>query len=197
MGRWSPCPRGGCAAAMMGSMKLPHARKSRRGGGRPPTARSVLLRFALGSAAAIAVAVVGGYFALRSVAIDEAKRETRTRVQEAAQLVEADLGDGLLTGKPAAVRAVDDLVVARVLSSSIVRVKIWSADGRVLYSDEAAEIGGHYALDPGQLRLLRDGGAKVEVTDLRRPENTLDRGRGKLIEAYTRIRTPAGTPILF
>ena len=45
--------------------------------------------FALGSAAAIAVAVVGGYFALRSVAIDEAKRETRTKVQEAGQLVEA------------------------------------------------------------------------------------------------------------
>jgi signal transduction histidine kinase len=155
------------------------------------------LRFALGSAAAIVVAVVGGYFALRSVAIDEAKRETRTRVQEAGQLVEANLGDGLLARKPAAVRAVDDLVVSRVLSDSIVRVKIWSTDGRVLYSDNAAEIGGHYALDAGQLRLLRDGGAKVEVTDLSRPENTLDRGRGELIEAYTRIRTPAGTPLLF
>jgi len=181
---------------MMGSMK-PRTRKSDRVAGRPPTARSVLLRFALGSAAAIAVAVVGGYFALRSVAIDEAKRETRTRVQEAGQLVEANLPDGLLAGKLAARRAVDDVVVARILSSSIVRVKIWSTDGRVLYSDDQAEIGGHYTLDPGQLRLLRDGGAKVEVTDLRRPENTLDRGRGELIEAYTRIRTPAGTPVLF
>jgi two-component system NarL family sensor kinase len=179
-----------------GSMK-PHARQGLRVGGRPPTARSVLFRFALGSAVAIAVAVVGGYFVLRSVAIDEAKRETRTRVQEAGQLVEASLGRGLLAGRPAAVSAVDDVVVARVLSSSIVRVKIWSPDGRVLYSDEPAEIGGHFALDAGQLRLLRDGGAKVEVTDLRRPENTLDRGRGELIEAYTRIRTPTGTPLLF
>ena len=108
----------------------------------------MLLRFALGSAAAIAVALVGGYFALRSVAIDEAKRETRTKVQEAGQLVESTLGDGLLAGKPAAVRPVDNVVVARVLSNSIVRVKIWSADGRVLYSDDPAEIGGHYALDP-------------------------------------------------
>ena len=155
------------------------------------------MRFALGSAAAIAVAVVGGYFALRSVAIDEAKRETRTKVQEAGQLVEATLGDGLLAGRPAALGAVDDVVVARVLSSSIVRVKIWSADGRVLYSDDPAEIGGRYALDPGQLRLLRDGGAKVEVSDLSRPENALDRGQGELIEAYTRIRTPSGTPVLF
>jgi two-component system, NarL family, sensor kinase len=157
----------------------------------------MLLRFAIGSAAAIAVSVVGGYFALRSVAIDEAKRETRTKVQEAGQLVESTLGDDLLAGTPAAVGAVDDVVVARVLSSSIVRVKIWSTDGRVLYSDDPAQIGGHYTLDSGQKRLLREGGAKVEVSDLRRPENALDRGQGKLIEAYTRIRTPSGTPVLF
>ena len=143
------------------------------------------------------MAVVGGYFALRSVAIDEAKRETRTKVQEAGQLVEATLGDGLLAGKPAAVGAVDDVVVARVLSNSIVRVKIWSADGRVLYSDDPAQIGGRYALDAGQRELLREGGAKVEVSDLSRPENALDRGQGELIEAYTRIRTPSGTPVLF
>jgi two-component system, NarL family, sensor kinase len=173
------------------------ANRARRVGARSPTVRVILMRFAIGSAVAITAAVVGGYFALRSVAIDEAKRETRTKVQEAGQLVEATLGDGILAGTPAALRPVDDVVVARVLSSSIVRVKIWSADGRVLYSDDPAQIGGRYGLDPGQLRLLREGGAKVEVSDLRRPENALDRGQGELIEAYTRIRTPAGTPLLF
>jgi two-component system NarL family sensor kinase len=162
-----------------------------------PTAGSVIARFAVGTLAAIAVAVVGGYFVLRSVAIDEAKRQTRTRVQEAAQLVEATAGDGLLTGRPGAVTAVDDVVVGRILSESIVRVKIWSAGGRVLYSDDPAEIGGRYPLSEEQHRLLRGGGAQVEVTDLSRPENALDREQGRLIEAYTRIRTPSGTPMLF
>jgi two-component system, NarL family, sensor kinase len=174
-------------------MAATHARDRRR----PPTVRSVLVRFALGSAAAIVVVVIGGYFALRAVATDEAKRETRTRVQESGQLVEASIAQGLLTGKPAAIAAVDDVVVARVLSSSIVRVKIWSSDGRVLYSDDAAEIGGRFALDGAQQQLLRDGGAEVEVSNVDRPENTLDRGQGKLIEAYTRIRTPSGAPLLF
>ncbi|MGZ8687194.1 MAG: sensor histidine kinase [Gaiellaceae bacterium] len=163
----------------------------------PPTVHGALGRFFLGSAAAIALALVGGYFALRSVAIDEAKRDTRTKVQEAGQLVESALGDGLLSGQPAAVEAVDDLVVARVLSPSVVRVKIWSADGRVLYSDDAAQVGGRYALDTEQRQLLREGGAEVEVSDLSRPENALDRGHGDLIEAYTRLRTPSGTPVLF
>ena len=35
------------------------------------------------------------------------------------------------------------------------------------------------------------------MSDLSRPENALDRGQGELIEAYTRIRTPSGTPVLF
>jgi two-component system, NarL family, sensor kinase len=161
------------------------------------TTRSVLVRFALGTLAALVVALVGGYFVLRSVAIDEAKRQTRTQVQETARLVESAVQDGLVSGRPEAVRAVDDVVVGRVLSSSIVRVKIWSPDGRVLYSDEPAEIGGHYPLEESQHRLLRNGGAQVEVSDLSRPENRLDRQQGKLIEAYTRIRTPSGTPLLF
>jgi two-component system, NarL family, sensor kinase len=169
----------------------------RRAVSRPPTARSVVVTFAIGSALAIVVAVVGGYFALRSVAIDEAKRETRTKVQEAGQLVEATLGNGVLAGKPGDVGAIDDVVVGRILSSSIVRVKIWSADGRVLYSDNPDQIGARYELGDEEQRLLRDGGAAVEVSDLSRPENKLDRGYGELIEAYTRIRTPSGEPVLF
>jgi two-component system, NarL family, sensor kinase len=159
--------------------------------------RSVMMRFAAGTLGAIVVAVVGGYFVLRSVAIDEAKRQTRTRVQEAAQLVESAIDDGLVAGRVDAVTAVDDVVVGRILSNSIVRVKIWSAEGRVLYSDDPAEIGRRYALDEEQRRLLREGGAEVEVTDLDRPENELDRQQGRLIEAYTRVRTPSGRPLLF
>lgn len=164
---------------------------------RPPTARSVLGLFTAGTAAALVLAVVGGYVALRSVAIDEAKRDTRTKVQEAGKLVESALAEGILTGDPDAIGAVDDLVLTRVLSGSVVRVKLWSADGRVLYSDDPAQIGGRFTLGNDQLRLLREGGAEVEVSSLDRPENALDRQQGELIEAYTPIRTPSGTPVLF
>lgn len=156
-----------------------------------------MILFALGTAAAAAIAGTWGYVALRAVAIDEAKRDTRAKVIEAAQLVESALDDGILVGDPAAVEAVDDVIVARVLSGSVARVKIWSADGRLLYSDDPAQIGDHYALEADQLLLLRTGGAEVEVSDLSRPENALDRQEGELIEAYTPIRTPSGAPVLF
>jgi signal transduction histidine kinase len=163
----------------------------------PPSTRFVLLRYAFGTAIATAVIVAGGYFVLRSVAIDEAKRNTRTKVVESGQLVESALADGLVTGDAESRRAIDDLVVGRVLSGSIVRVKLWSQDGRVLYSDDPDQIGGRYVLGDDEQRILRDGGAVVEVSNLDRPENVRDRGQGKLIEAYTPIRTPAGTPVLF
>src|SRR4051812_34955287 len=90
-----------------GAMAASRARDRRR----PPTVRSVLVRFALGSAVAILVVGIGGYLALRSVATDEAKRDTRTRVQEAGQLVESSVAQGLLTGRPAAISAIDDVVL--------------------------------------------------------------------------------------
>jgi signal transduction histidine kinase len=156
-----------------------------------------MLLFALGSIAAVAVAAVWGYLALRSVAIDEAKRDTRENVVEAAQLVESMVDDGILAGDPAAIDRVDDLVVGRVLSGSVVRVKLWTSDGRVLYSDNPAQIGGRFDLGAEQRALLQTGGAEVEVSDLDSPENALDREEGELIEAYTSIRTPSGEPLLF
>ena len=55
----------------------------------PPRVASAVARFLLGSLAAIAVIVVGGFFALRAVAITEAERDTRERVEAEGELVEA------------------------------------------------------------------------------------------------------------
>lgn len=153
--------------------------------------------FAVGTAAALVVALVGGLLALRSFAVGEARRDTRSRLLENAKLVESVLQDGLLDGEAGAVAAVDDAVLTGVLDPSVIRVKLWSADGRVLYSDNPAQIGGRYALDDEARELLEQGGAEVEETSLDRPENALDPKEGDVIEAYTRVRLPSGEPVLF
>jgi two-component system NarL family sensor kinase len=152
----------------------------------------------LASLAAIAVVVVGGFFALRGVTVREAERDTRARVELQGGLVEASgLTDGLLRGDPEAIADVDDVVVARLLSGSVVRVKIWSRDGRVLYSDEPALIGKRFGLGAEERELFTTGGADAELSDLSQPENLYERQEGKLLEAHTAIRTPNGTPVLF
>jgi two-component system, NarL family, sensor kinase len=91
----------------------------------------------------------------------------------------------------------DEVVHAQVLNRSIVRVKIWSRDGRILYSDDHSLVGRRFTLAPGDRRLFDGAPADAELSDLSKPENRLERGQGKLLEAYSIVHTPNGTPLLF
>jgi two-component system NarL family sensor kinase len=165
--------------------------------GDPPRIASAVTRFMVGSLAAIAVVVVGGFFALRSVTVTEAERGTREDVLLQGRLVEsAGLRDGVLRGGRKALADLDDVVQAQVLGDSVVRVKIWSKDGKILYSDEPALIGRRFSLGPEERELFDKGGADAELSDLSKPENRFERSERKLLEAHTVIRTPNGTPVL-
>ncbi len=173
-------------------------------GGPPPRIRAAVGRFVLGSLVAVAVVMVGGYFALRSVAIGQAERGTRQLVETDGRLVAAQITDGVLRGSPAAIARLDDLVTGEVLPPSVVkgtppvvRVKLWSASGTILYSDVPELIGRHFGLGEEEQALMRTGGAEAELSDLTKPENRFERQFGKLLEAHTPIRTPNGTPVLF
>src|SRR4051812_40254275 len=164
----------------------------------PPRVAPAVSRFVLGSLAAIAVIAIGGYFALRSVAIDEAERDTRERVLIEGRLVETALTEGVIKGDPGALAHLDDLVQTQILGESVVRVKVWSRDGRILYSDEPALIGQRFALGEEEQELFETGGADAELSDLGKPENRYERQEAKLLEGHTPIRTPeSGTQVLF
>jgi signal transduction histidine kinase len=159
---------------------------------------SPVVRFLLGSLAAMAVVVVGLFFALRSVTIKDSERATRERVRlEGAVVEEAGLTDGVLHGDRAALARLDAVVRRRVKSASIVRVKVWSRDGTILYSDERRLDGRHFGLSDEEMALFANGRADAEISDLTKPENRFERQDGKLLEAHTAIRTPNGTPVLF
>src|SRR5947199_3164812 len=108
--RHEPVPR---AVKMRSAMLITHDRPPHA----PPRISAALARFMLGALAAVAVLVVGGYFALRSVTTNEAERNTRNQVQVLGRLVEsAGLSDGVLRGDPRALARLDDIVQAQVLS---------------------------------------------------------------------------------
>src|SRR5437763_13383036 len=101
-----------------------------------PVARPILQFFLVGL---VAVAVVGiaTAVAARRVGQREAIVDARTTTLVKAQtVVEPVVTDGLLTAQPAAVRSVDTVVRHGVLDGSLVRVKIWTRDGQIVYSDE-------------------------------------------------------------
>ena len=135
------------------------------------------LATSISSLAAIAVIVVGSYFVLRSVTIREAERDTRERVILEGRLVQTGLSDGVLTGDRAALATLDELVQGQILGESVVRVKLWTRDGRILYSDEPRLIGQTVRAGGGGARAVRDRRRRRRAERPRRAREPL-RARG-------------------
>jgi two-component system, NarL family, sensor kinase len=167
------------------------------GSQRWPVARPIVQFFLVGL---VAVAVVGiaTAVAARRVGQREAIVDARTTtVVKARTVVEPAVADGLLTAQPAAVRRVDAAVRHGVLDRSLVRVKIWTRDGRIVYSDDPRLAGASYTLGADEIAALDKGVIEAEVSDLQKPENRFDRPFHKLLEVYLPIRTPNGERLLF
>jgi len=161
--------------------------------------RQALTRFVAAGAVALVLVGVGAWFAADRAAEGEAVEDARQRtVTLAAALVQPELTQALADGEPAALAAFDRLVRERVLSDDVVRVKLWRPDGTIVYSDERRLEGLRFPLDPEELEVLRAGGPAVaEPSDLSRPENRFDGGRGDLLEVYLPVWAPDGSVMLF
>jgi two-component system, NarL family, sensor kinase len=66
-----------------------------------------------------------------------------------------------------------------------------------VYSDEPRLIGQRFDLDEEERGVFARPRTVAEVSDLDKPENRYERGRGRLLEAYRPVWTPSGTPLLF
>jgi signal transduction histidine kinase len=155
-------------------------------------------RFALAGVVALVIVGVATAIASRRVGEREAIANARTTtVTKAEGLVAPALSDGVLERSPTALAAVDDVVRDDVLDASLVRVKLWNADGTIVYSDESRLIGTRYALGSDEQAAISSGKIDAEVSDLTKPENRYERRQGKLLEVYLPIDTPSGKPLLF
>jgi two-component system, NarL family, sensor kinase len=117
------------------------------------------------------------------------------------------LEDDLIEGDPAAVAALDNAVADYIHATdatSIFRVKIWTADGRIIYSDEPKLIGDTYSLGEDEQEVLSCADrpsctptTRAEVSSLSEDENKFEKDQGRLLEVYGPVWTPNDTPLLF
>lgn len=151
------------------------------------------------AAVAVAVAVgLGGSLVARHTAESEAVHNVAQLTDVLARTVVQPALTNVMAGHPAAARRVlDPIVRGRLIDSSLVRVKLWNADGTVLYSNDPRLVGQRFPLDADARQALITPRTQAEVSDLQRPENRLDRNQGKLLEVYRPVWTPDGTPLLF
>jgi two-component system, NarL family, sensor kinase len=169
-------------------------------GGQAPlvSAGRTVAVFLLAGLVALALATIGVLLIVRHVTEGEAIREAKELTRLAAiSAVQPDLSDALLAGEPRAIAHLDASVRRRILRPPVVRVKLWTPSGRIVYSDEPKLVGQHYALRPAERSAIRHRIVAAEVSDATEPENRFERGLGKLLEVYLPIQTPSGRLLLY
>jgi two-component system NarL family sensor kinase len=173
-------------------------RCKRGGSGRAPSVRGAVIRFALAGVVALAIVGVISYLVLREVGTTEALKNARQVTAIVGRgIVEPNLTRGVVRGRPAAVARFDRIVHERVLRDPIVRVKLWTASGQLVYSDAKWLIGRHFKLGEDEVASLDNGTVDSGVSDLSLPENRSERGLGKLLEVYLPVRDASGRKLLF
>jgi two-component system NarL family sensor kinase len=158
----------------------------------------LVAQFALAGLMALVIVAVIGAVAIHRLSITDAERDaTRLTRALAVGIVQPAISDRLVAGDRRALRRLDRLVRARILHGPVVRVKLWTADGRIVYSDRRSLIGAHFALEGEEREALEDGRPRAELSDLRRPEHRFERADRRLLEVYVPIRTSTGRRLLY
>lgn len=154
-------------------------------------------RFAV--AGVVVLALVSAVTAIASLrigtdqAIADAQRVTYTTGKG---IIEPLLDAGLVAQDRVALERLDLAVRNNVLAGSLIRVKIWSNDGVILYSDESRLIGERFELEADKLEVLTTGEAHAEVSDLSDAENRFET-ESKLLEVYERLELDTGEPVIY
>lgn len=164
---------------------------------RPASVGRTITVFALLGVLVIVLVTGAGYFVIQRIAVDRAIENARQLTLLSSRVVEERVSNGLLTGDAAATGQVATIINNAVLQDPVVHVKLWGPDGTILYSDEVQAIGKKYASGAEELAGLARGQVSAEISDLSAPENQYDESSGPLLEIYTPIKTPGGTPLLF
>lgn len=146
-------------------------------------------------AALSTLAAVAGRWAAESEAQDDAGSlaALSTRVAFAPLLT-----DRLLEGEAEALDAIAAAGRGLIEVGDVVHVKIWSADGRIVWSENPALLDRYFPLEEDEIEVLASGGVTTDLSSLSRDENALDATAedSKLIEVYLGTRTASGKPVL-
>lgn len=175
-------------------------------GGTTPTAhgplpwRRLLVAVTLVAVLVFIGVVVASALLARRTAEREAVNDALQITNVLAKVLQPVVDDELMSPDPATAAAararMDPVVREQLLSAWVVRVKLWTPDGRIVYSDEPALIGETFDLSDKQ-DVFANPATKADVSSLDAPENRFERPAGqKLLEVYRPVWTPSGRPLL-
>src|SRR3954452_23973404 len=156
-----------------------------------------LAQFVLSGLIAVALLGLAAVEVMRRSGTDEAVRDAKQTTRLAAYGVIAPaITPALVNHNPEAIKHMDERVRRSILGRQVVRLKIWDAKGKIVYSDEHRLIGHTYGLGKEEREALEKQSADAELSNLSEPENRYERDQKKLLEVYQGVRSPNGEPLL-
>lgn len=174
--------------------KLSHHSVARR----PPSLRRMVVQSGILALVVLALVTLAGVEASGRIATQEAINDAREVTDLVAEtVIQPVLTDDLITGSPDALARLDAVTRTLIRTRSIVRVKLWTQDGRVIYSDESRLIGRTFPLNSDERAALAMPSTRAELSDLSRSENQFERSQGRLLEVYRPVWTPGNVRLLF
>jgi len=160
--------------------------------------RSAVARFLAAGLVVLLVIAVPVAFWMRSIAERIALDHAVSSAQQIADhAVAPHVTEGLLERDAAALARLGAALDPLVRDRHIVRIKMWTADGRIVYSDQAGLIGKQYELEGWARDLLKGGPGQATFEAQDGAENTYEAGQGELVEVYVASVTPSGMPLIF
>jgi two-component system, NarL family, sensor kinase len=176
----------------------------------PKVVRSSVVRFGLAGLGAVLVLGALTLVAISRISTNEALKAAEERARLAGHGIVEPALDGAIAEPPpesasgsehaaarAALATLDDIVQTRVLSDRVIRVKVWSPAGKIVYSDEPQLIGAQFPPKADHAEAIREGGIRSELADVNGPENRFERTSGRLLEVYLPIRATNGTQLVY
>jgi putative nucleotidyltransferase with HDIG domain len=126
------------------------------------------------------------------------EQEATSAADQVETILDPNLSPADMAGPFSAERyaQIDALIRQNVLHQHIAKVKIWSTDGTVLYSNEQGQVGQQFPLSDEQQDAL-EGSVGMDVSGLGKAENESERPNyDRLLEVYVPLRPMGSTQVM-
>lgn len=154
--------------------------------------RGFVLALVLTALAAFLLSCGAAAIAARSIAEKSALAEAARSAEALGAVVFAPVMSAVLAGDLDARAALDAALLARQGDNTIVHVKIWNRDSRLLYTNASQISGRTFPANDDIVQTIDRQESRAEVSDLTDPDNIAEGDVGHLVEVHVPLNLPTG-----
>ncbi len=162
----------------------------------PSPRRVASVVVAAGLAVLVVVGVVASYASSQLASRDAAAAGVQVADLLADTVIGPAVTANVLAGEPDSLDWLDSVVHDRVFRHGVVELKLYAADGTIVYADDRTQIGQRFVLDPDQQRVLAQPHAAAVPVESGQPDSGPGHRSDRLLEVRRSLSARSGQRLL-